>query len=47
MVAARQNLRPSTTTIQCHLETGHTKNDLELSTFIWSLKDQNKEFDIQ
>ena len=25
LVSARQNLRPSTTTIQCHLETGHTK----------------------
>ena len=23
------------------------ENDLELSKFIWSLKDQNKEFDIQ
>ena len=23
------------------------QNDLELSKFIWSLKDQNKEFDIQ
>ena len=25
LVSARQNLRPSTTTIQCHLETRHTK----------------------
>ena len=25
LVLARQNLSPSTTTIQCHLETGHTK----------------------
>ena len=25
LVLARQNLRPSAITIQCHLETGHTK----------------------
>ena len=25
LVSARQNLRPSTTNIQCHLETGHKK----------------------
>ena len=25
LVSARQNLSPSTTTLQCHLETGHTK----------------------
>ena len=25
LVSARENLSPGTTTIQCHLETGHTK----------------------
>ena len=31
--------------IQCHLESGKTL--FKLSKFLWSLKDQNKEFDIK
>ena len=47
LVSAAQNLHPRATTIQCHFENGHMKMIHELLKFIWSLKDQKKEFDIK
>ena len=46
-VLARQNLSPGTATMQCHLETGHTKMIPNFRSIFWSLKDQNKDFDFE